>query len=374
MNDTILSLKGVTKTFADLTVVRRVSFELHKGEIFTLLGPSGCGKTTTLRLIAGLERLDEGEIHYDGRVIASQASGIYVPPHKRNIGMVFQSYAIWPHLTVFENVAYPLNARGLDKKTIGQKVGRVLDLVGLAGFEDRPGPLLSGGQQQRVALARALVYEPDLLLLDEPFSNLDVKLREQMRVEIKLLQRQIGISILLVTHDQIEALSLSDRIAVMNAGEIIQLGSPLSLYQTPDTAFVRDFLGKSALLRGKVAARDATGRATVRLHGTNAVFTAPASHLPEDSKDIDVVVAARPEDTLLTMGHSEETENRLNGAIKALLFIGDRIECHVQCGDDQIVAYLPRRVPCREGQNVQLYFPEEGLSIWPANPGAASTG
>jgi ABC-type Fe3+/spermidine/putrescine transport system ATPase subunit len=366
MEDTVLSLRGVTKNYERLTVVRQVSMEIRKGEIFTLLGPSGCGKTTTLRLIAGLERLEEGDIRYNGRVIASKATGVYVPPHKRNIGMVFQSYAIWPHLTVFDNVAYPLDARGVDRKTIRKKVGRILELVGLDGFEDRPGPLLSGGQQQRVALARALVYEPDLLLLDEPFSNLDVKLREQMRVEIKLLQRQIGISILLVTHDQVEAMSLSDKIAVMNAGEIIQVASPLALYQAPDTPFVRDFLGKSALLKGKVVGKDPGGRTKVALHGSGAVFTAPTGHLFDAAQGAEVVVSARPEDASLEMGHSDGMDNRLNGTIKALLFAGDRVECHVQSGEYHLVTYLPRRIACREGQEVQLYFSEEGLSIWPA--------
>jgi ABC-type Fe3+/spermidine/putrescine transport system ATPase subunit len=365
MDDNILTLNRVSKKYNHSNVINQINMNIRKGEIFTLLGPSGCGKTTTLRLIAGLERLNGGEIYYKGQIIASGSTGAYVPPHKRNIGMVFQSYAIWPHLTVFDNVAYPLQARGTEKKKMHEKVHRVLELVGLNGFENRPGPMLSGGQQQRVALARALVYEPDLLLLDEPFSNLDIKLREQMRVEIKLLQRQLGISILLVTHDQLEALSMSDNIAVMNAGQIIQVDSPLKLYEEPQSTFVRDFLGKSALLQGKIVSYDSQDQMKVVLHDSGAIFEAKNTYLSEATVDTEIFVSARPEDIVLEIGHSDHNNNRLNGKIKALLFIGDRFECHVQVGQHQIFAYLPRRIPCYEGQEVQLYFPGEALSVWP---------
>ncbi len=222
----------------------RASLDVRRGEVFTLLGPSGCGKTTTLRLVAGLERPDGGEITLRGRVVASAPRRVFVAPNRRNLGMVFQSYAIWPHMTVFENVAYPLTLRGLGRGGDPRsRVARVLDLVGLAGMEARSATLLSGGQMQRLALCRALVYEPDLLLLDEPFSNLDAKLREQMRLELRVLQRRLGITVLFVTHDQIEALSLSDRIAVMRQGRVEQVGPPRSLYEQPASAFVRDFLG-----------------------------------------------------------------------------------------------------------------------------------
>src|SRR5437867_8157725 len=203
----VLRLDGVTKVFGAVRALDGASLEVERGEIFTLLGPSGCGKTTTLRLVAGLEHPDAGEIALRGRVVASVPRRLFVPPHKRNLGMVFQSYAIWPHMNVFENVAYPLRLRGVKRRAIRARVTQVLDLAGLGGLERRSATLLSGGQMQRLALCRALVYEPDLLLLDEPFSNLDAKLREQMRVELKLLQRRLGITILFVTHDQIEALS-----------------------------------------------------------------------------------------------------------------------------------------------------------------------
>ena len=250
--ETVLALDGVSKLFGAAAAVDRTSLEVKRGEIFTLLGPSGCGKTTTLRLVAGLEQPDAGEITLRGRLVASAPRRLFVPPNKRNLGMVFQSYAIWPHMTVFDNVAYPLTLRGMKRAAIRDKVGRVLGLVGLEGLETRAATLLSGGQMQRLALCRALVYEPDLLLLDEPFSNLDAKLREQMRVEVKLLQRRLGITVLFVTHDQVEALSLSDRIAVMQRGRVEQVGPPRHLYERPASAFVRDFLGQTVLLRGRV--------------------------------------------------------------------------------------------------------------------------
>src|SRR5581483_10188080 len=199
--------------------VEDLSLEVQQGEIFTLLGPSGCGKTTTLRIVAGLETPDEAAIFFKDRPIVITSKRLFVPPNKRNVGMVFQSYAIWPHMTVEENVAYPLKLRRVPRQEMRERVQKALELVGLSGLEKRPAPLLSGGQQQRVALARALVYEPSVLLLDEPFSNLDSKLREQMRVELKLLQRRVGVTVVLVTHDQLEALSLSDRMVVMNQGK-----------------------------------------------------------------------------------------------------------------------------------------------------------
>src|SRR6185369_7653365 len=197
-----------------------------------------------------------GEIALRGRLVAAPARRTFVAPHRRNLGMVFQSYAIWPHMSVFENVAYPLRLRRTPRAAIDDRVARVLELVGLQGLQARPATLLSGGQMQRLALCRALVYEPDLLLLDEPFSNLDAKLREQMRMELKLLQRRLGVTVLFVTHDQIEALSLSDRIAVMQQGRVEQVGPPRALYEHPATAFVRDFLGQTVILRGRVAGCD----------------------------------------------------------------------------------------------------------------------
>src|SRR5579862_5310494 len=241
----VLDLQDLTKRFGQVVAVDHIDFTVQPGEVFTLLGPSGCGKSTTLRLVAGLEQPDEGSLLLRGKVIVSARDHIFLPPERRNMGMVFQSYAIWPHMTVFENVAFPLQLRHWPRQKIRDAVSDTLTTVGLEGLEQRPATMLSGGQQQRVALARALVYNPDILLLDEPLSNLDAKLREHMRVELRSLQRRLGIAVLFVTHDQAEAMALSDRVAVMNAGHLEQVGSPVEVYEQPETAFVRDFLGRA---------------------------------------------------------------------------------------------------------------------------------
>ena len=245
MSQTFLEVRNLVKIFGKLTAVDDVSFKVEQGEVVTLLGPSGCGKTTTLRMVAGFEKPDAGEVEIAGRVVVATNRRINVPPERRDIGMVFQSYAIWPHMTVFENVAFPLNVRRANRQEIKRRVEETLELVGLANFSDRPAILLSGGQQQRVSLARALVYSPSILLLDEPLSNLDAKLREQMRIEIKRLQQQLGFTVLFVTHDQIEAMSLSTRLALMNQGRIEQIGTPQETYERPASAFVSQFLGKT---------------------------------------------------------------------------------------------------------------------------------
>ena len=242
--DAVLELRDVRKIYGSTVAVNDVSVSIAPGEVFTLLGPSGCGKSTTLRIVAGLEEPDAGEVLLDGRLIASGSRGFSLPPERRDLGMVFQSYAIWPHMTVFDNVAFPLQLRKEPKSVIQQKVENVLDLVGLSGLGGRGATDLSGGQQQRVALARAIVYEPKLLLLDEPLSNLDAKLREHMRIELRALQQRLGIAVLFVTHDQGEAMVLSDRIAVMRSGHLEQVGTPVTLYERPASPFVRDFLGR----------------------------------------------------------------------------------------------------------------------------------
>ena len=256
-----MRLEGLWKTYPGATqsAVHNLFLEVKDGEVVTLLGPSGCGKTTTLRLVAGLEVPDAGDIYFGDRPVVVSSQQLFVPPDKRQVGMVFQSYAVWPHMTVAENVAFPLQSHKVPRREIKDRVHRVLELVSMDGFEDRPGPLLGGGQQQRVAIARALVMEPSLLLLDEPFSNLDAKLREQMRLEVKLLQKRLEMAVLLVTHDQIEALSLSNHIALMNFGVVQQQGSPQMLYETPKNEFVRDFLGKTLLFKGRVSEQQPGG-------------------------------------------------------------------------------------------------------------------
>src|ERR1700686_2167144 len=242
-----------------------VSFEVPEGKLFTLLGPSGCGKTTTLRSIAGLEKPTSGEIEGGGQMVYSSDKGIFVAPNKRNFGMVFQSYAIWPHMNVFQNAAFPLQVRKLRKKEIEERVMRVLQAVQLDHLVDREATKLSGGQQQRLALARALVMEPQLLLLDEPLSNLDAKLRHHLRFELKRLQRELGITTVYVTHDQSEALALSHEIAVMSEGRIQQIATPREIYTRPVNAFVADFVGSTNFLDGSVLGPDGeAGRIRVR--------------------------------------------------------------------------------------------------------------
>src|SRR5438445_1265279 len=334
-DDTVLRLDGVSKSYGTVQAVDRASLEVRRGEVFTLLGPSGCGKTTTLRLVAGLDDPDAGEITLRGRVVASVSRRLFVPPHKRNLGMVFQSYAIWPHMTVFDNVAYPLRLRGVRGRAMRERVERVLELVGLGGLERRSATLLSGGQMQRLALCRALVYEPDLLLLDEPFSNLDAKLREQMRVELKLLQRRLGITVLFVTHDQIEALSLSNRIAVMDRGRAEQIGSPRELYERPASAFVRDFLGQTVILRG-AAKEVAGGTISVALEGALAGSTLRGRSASDAALAPGAAahVAIRREDIAVAAPGGALDDNALTGTIEALLFVGDRYEARVALGGE----------------------------------------
>jgi ABC-type Fe3+/spermidine/putrescine transport system ATPase subunit len=373
VGETVLALDRVSKRYGEAAAVESVSLSIRRGEVFTLLGPSGCGKTTTLRLVAGLERPDAGEITLRDRLVASAPRRLFVPPNRRNLGMVFQSYAVWPHMTVFENVAYPLALRGLAKAVVRDRVARVLDLVGLGGMEARPGTLLSGGQMQRLALCRALVYEPDLLLLDEPFSNLDAKLREQMRVEVKLLQRRLGITVLFVTHDQVEALSLSDRIAVMQRGRVEQVGAPRALYERPTSAFVRDFLGQTVVLAGRVT-ESASARVgesvTVAMNGplsgcTLAGRSAAAAPLAPGAA---ATITIRPEDIRVAPDDpGSDDAPHLLGTIDALSFVGDRYEARVALGGEHcIVLRLTRTREWREGERVRLGFPPEMVSVWPA--------
>jgi iron(III) transport system ATP-binding protein len=241
-----IQLQDLVKRFGTLEVVSHVSLEIHDGELFTLLGPSGCGKTTILRLIGGFHKPDGGEVYFDRKPVSS------VPPYERNIGMVFQNYALWPHMTISDNITYGLKLKRLPKTEIADKVSHVLKLVNLAGLESRYPGQLSGGQQQRVALARALVLNPGVLLLDEPLSNLDAKIRVQVRAEIRKLQKELGITTIYVTHDQEEALTLSDRIAVINFGKLMQIGTPSHLYDRPHNPFVADFIGINNLIPGDV--------------------------------------------------------------------------------------------------------------------------
>ncbi len=363
MAKTLLRLEGVAKSFGQAQVLQDITLDVAEGEVFSILGSSGCGKTTTLRVIAGLEVPDVGRVLLGDRVLVSTAARVFVPPHRREMGMVFQSYAIWPHKTVFENVAYPLRVRRMREREVHERVRGALRLVGLDGLEDRPAPHLSGGQQQRVALARALVYEPRVLLLDEPFSNLDAKLREQMRLQVKLLLREVRITTVFVTHDQVEALSLSDRVALLRDGRVEQVGAPKDLYDAPASAFVRDFLGRTVLLRGAFVGSSGPGRASIRLESLAGATISAAADVGGLAPGQAVVAALRPEDLRLV---SNDEAGTLRGRIEALLFSGERYECRVRLASDEVVlAHAPRSTGLREGDEVGLILPEEGIGVWP---------
>ena len=366
----MVRLTGVSKTFpGGNQAVRDVNLDMREGEVFTLLGPSGCGKTTTLRLIAGLEEPDHGAIYFRDEAMVDTEQGRFVRANKRSVGMVFQSYAIWPHMTVEENVAYPLKLRGVSKSEIRERVSGALDLVGMPGVEKRPAPLLSGGQQQRVALARALVYEPTVLLLDEPFSNLDAKLRDQMRVEVKLLQHRLKITVIFVTHDQVEALSLSDRIAVMDLGEVQQIGKPEILYENPANPFVRDFLGKTVLLKGTVSSSNPSGQVAVALYGApECVLFAQGYAAGGIAPGNDVHLAVRPEDIELSEAAGPELPaGMVRGKVEARLFVGERTEYRVSVEEQgSLLVYGRRDQSIDDGKEVWLRPHAQNIGVWAA--------
>jgi iron(III) transport system ATP-binding protein len=295
-------------------------------QFYTLLGPSGCGKSTTLRAIAGLERPDAGEIVIDGRVV--DASGVHVPPNERPIAMVFQSYAIWPHMSVFENVAYPLRVRKptLSEEVIRERVMEALRLVQMADLAGRPAPQLSGGQQQRVALARAVVSQPRLLLLDEPLSNLDARLRDGMRRELGALIASLKMTTLFVTHDQGEALAMSDRIAVMDRGAIVQEGSPIDIYRRPRERFVADFLGAANLLEGTVARNRDDGLLEISIGSARLAVGSAGGELIERGR---VTVVIRPEDIVVTRAPVSGQDSVFEATVEQVTFQGSFVECRV---------------------------------------------
>jgi ABC-type Fe3+/spermidine/putrescine transport system ATPase subunit len=363
MSRTFLEVRNLVKIFGKLTAVDNVSFKVEQGEVVTLLGPSGCGKTTTLRMVAGFEKPNAGEVEIAGRVVVATNRRINVPPEKRDIGMVFQSYAIWPHMTVFENVAFPLNVRHVNRQEIKRRVKETLELVGLANFSDRPAILLSGGQQQRVSLARALVYSPSILLLDEPLSNLDAKLREQMRIEIKRLQQQLGFTVLFVTHDQIEAMSLSTRLALMNQGRIEQLGGPQEVYENPQTPFVEDFLGRILRFRGKVIEKQ-QGFDVVEFDGLKNVQV----RIPESADGAEVgkrvLVAIRPEDARIERNDSAKRDNVIPCDVENILHLGRELELVLRVGGRVCTLTVPRERGTELCRSIVLHLPAEHLRVW----------
>jgi iron(III) transport system ATP-binding protein len=324
-----------------------VSFEVAPGQFYTLLGPSGCGKTTTLRSVAGLQRPNDGTIRVGGEVVFDGGKAFFVPPHERNIGMVFQSYAIWPHLSTFENVAFPLRRMRprLRRAEIDRRVREHLAIVQLDGLEGRAATDLSGGQQQRLALARALIREPEILLLDEPLSNLDAKLREDMRIEIRALTRRLNVTTLFVTHEQVEALTMSDRIAVMNRGRIVQEGTPADIYAAPADPFVADFIGKTNLLRGRVtdSVENEHGYQT-SVETEIGVLICHSSIRSANSREVTVVV--RPENIFPIEASQESGGNLIEGTVAQLSYTGSFNECAVAVGDRLMKVQLhPSRRP-----------------------------
>jgi len=364
-----LRLQNLHKFFNEVQAVNGVNLEINEGEFFTLLGPSGCGKTTTLRLVGGLEEPDEGEIHLGDGCLVSVSRGVFVNPDKRDMGMVFQSYALWPHMTVFENVAYPLKLRWMKRPVIREKVLAALELVGLSGLEDRPIPALSGGQQQRVALARALIFSPKVLLLDEPLSNLDAQLRDEMRRELKALQRRVGVTVLFVTHDQIEALSLSDRIGIMSKGKLEQVGSPEEVYHKPVTTFARDFLGKTFIILGTVVKLgdmvqiEPHGMADTPLWVNQSNIPATVSGTLREGNE--VVVSIRPDHIGVSGSTPNSNRNILPATLESVHFLGDRYEYTVAMGSDTRVLVLPASQVLKPGQKIFLELKTESLSLWP---------
>jgi ABC-type Fe3+/spermidine/putrescine transport system ATPase subunit len=351
----MLKVEKLRKAFpgrdGPVTVIDGISFAVPEGACYALLGPSGCGKTTTLRCVAGLEAASAGRIEIAGRVVSDPEAGVFVPVHQRPIGMVFQSYAIWPHLNVFENVAYPLRVERprVARAEIAERVAQVLALVGMAELASRPATQLSGGQQQRVALARALVRKPALLLLDEPLSNLDARLRVAMRNELAELVARVGVTALYVTHDQAEAFALAQRIAVMDAGRILQEGSPREIYARPRAPFIAEFLGAANLLSGRVAERSGNGAARIAVDGGSVGLvletTAPSGAA------VDLVL--RPEHLVVTTSRPASRDNVLAGCIGKISFLGSVVECVVKLdGGPPLRATAPSGLDLAEGMQV----------------------
>lgn len=347
-----IEIEGLCKNYVSdgksFRALDNINLTIPSNQFFTLLGPSGCGKTTLLRCIVGLETPDEGEIRIGGEVVWSKAKGIAVPPEKRGLGMVFQTYAIWPHMTVFDNIAYPLQVRGERKDVIREKVARTLKFVQLEGVEHRSATKLSGGQQQRVALARALVAEPKVILFDEPLSNLDAKLREETRKELRQFLNELNITAIYVTHDRVEALALSDSIAVMRSGHIIEIGSPQKIYFNADHRFVADFIGRANQISAKIARQE---------NGLTVVDCGLGS-IQCQSRDLEpgaeATLCIRPEFVRVTSHAPEAGQNIFRGTIASLEFVGEVYEAEILTGRERLLARIDPDVHVTEGDTVSI--------------------
>lgn len=364
----VVQVQELGKSYGDVQAVKSISFDVVAGKTLTLLGPSGCGKTTTLRCIAGLETPTHGRISIAGRTMFDHASGVSVEPEKRGIGMVFQSYAIWPHMTVGGNVGFPLKIKRLSRTQVRERVARILDLVGLGDLYDRSASQLSGGQQQRVALARALVFEPQLVLFDEPLSNLDANLRDRMRAELQRLQAELNFTAIFVTHDQQEALSLSDQIIVMRNGLVDRLGAPKEVFQNPATPFSARFLGCANNLQGEVvqAAYRPGDSVTVRV---SEVMSLAGRWCSEEPARVGTMATVAFRASHLSIGFDDSilasTENTFEGQIASASFLGDRIDYTVSVGGISVHADGPINPSFARGDTVHLVISRDNCHVFP---------
>jgi iron(III) transport system ATP-binding protein len=355
-----IEIRNLFKRFKNVVAVNHIQLEVDQGEMLTLLGPSGCGKTTTLRCIAGLEKPEEGDIIIDGKSMLSQG---FVHPSKRGIGMVFQNYAVWPHMKVYKNIVYGLKLQRLPRPSIRERAEQVLELVGLTGLEERYPAQLSGGQQQRVALARALVGNPKVLLLDEPLSNLDAKLREKMRFEIKSLVRRMGITSVYVTHDQAEAMVISDRIAVMDSGNVVQIGTPQDIYNRPANRFVADFIGAMNFVSGEVVEvlQDADAVYVRTEFGEKMLCKTPSIAATTPGKK--VYASIRPEDVEVSAEPPQARENLFKGTILHKAYLGNFLYFFVSVNGSMIRVQVPHDVRQEEGQEVYVLLDPQKCMI-----------
>ena len=355
-----IEIQNLFKRFKNVVAVNHVQLEVNKGEMLTLLGPSGCGKTTTLRCIAGLEKPEEGDIVIDGKPMLSEG---FIHPSKRGIGMVFQNYAVWPHMKVFNNIVYGLKLQKISKKSIQEKAQQVLALVGLNGLEDRYPAQLSGGQQQRVALARALVTNPKVLLLDEPLSNLDAKLREKMRFEIKSLVRRMGITSVYVTHDQAEAMVISDRIAVMDSGNLVQIGTAQEIYKKPANRFVADFIGTMNFMSGEVVETiQDTNTVYVRTEFSEKILC-KTSDTTATTPGKKVYASIRPEDVEIFTEPPQGSENLFKCTITHKAYLGNFLYLFVSVDGTMIRVQVSHYLPQEEGQELYLFLNPEKCMV-----------
>jgi iron(III) transport system ATP-binding protein len=355
-----IEIKNLFKRFKNVVAINHIQLEVQKGEMLTLLGPSGCGKTTTLRCIAGLEKPEEGEIVIDGKAMLSQG---FVPPSKRGIGMVFQNYAVWPHMKVFNNIVYGLKIERISRQKIKERAQQVVSLVGLKGLEDRYPAQLSGGQQQRVALARALVSNPKVLLLDEPLSNLDAKLREELRFEIKSLVRRMGITAVYVTHDQAEAMVISDRIAVMNSGNIVQIGTPQEIYKNPVNKFVADFIGTMNFISGKVVEVLPDTQTVYVSTGFSDRMVCMTPDSTVVSPGAQIYASIRPEDVQVFTEPLQDRDNVFKGTIAHKAYLGNFLFFFVKVNETMIRVQVAHHLPQEEGQELYLFLDPQKCMI-----------